>query len=66
MELEVEEHGVAAGQDRLQNGWSGRNEQFQADLEPRAGAFEALDKVEGRGGVWHIEGNNQALAGGFE
>jgi hypothetical protein len=66
MELEVEEDKISLGEDRLKYSRAPRDEQFQAYLEPRACTLEAVDEIEGGGCITHIQGNDQAFAGGFE
>lgn len=61
-EFEVEEDGLAARGELLNDPRAGRGEELHADLEPGADAVEAMDEFEGGGFVGDIEGDDEAFA----
>lgn len=64
MEFEVEEDGVAAPSNPIEDGWPSGDEEFQSDLEPADGAVELVDELERGGGVGIVKRDNQAVTGG--
>ncbi len=65
MEFQVEEDGVAAIEERFEDGGTGGDEEFETNFEPDAGAFQAVEEIYRCGLVGHIESDDQALAGAF-
>jgi len=64
VELEVEEDGVAARDERLDDGRPGGGEELQPNFEPVAGSFETFHQLIRRSRAGHIERDDEALARG--
>src|SRR5271157_362667 len=62
VEFQVKEDGVAALEQRLQDGGTGGHEELQSHLEPAAGVLQPGNKGAGRGRVRYIEGHDKAAA----
>ena len=66
VELEVEEDGVSARYERLNDGGPGCGEELQPNLEPLAGSFESIYQLLRCGRAGHIERDDEALARGLD
>jgi hypothetical protein len=66
VELEVEEDGVAASDQRLDHSGTSGDKEFQANLEPMDGLFELADKAKCGCGIGQVEGDDEPLASLFE
>jgi len=62
VEFQVEEDGVAAIPERLNDGAPSGEVEFEADFEPLAGPFKTVDESEGFGSRREVEGDDEALS----
>ncbi len=61
VKLEIEENGMAAANQRLDDRRTGSREQFQADFEPVAMPFEPVDQVKSGSRSWRVQSYDEAL-----
>jgi len=66
VELQIEKDGISLRRKRFHNSRTRGDKQFQADLEPAAGALQSVDKCLRSSSIRHIEGHDQPFPGGLD